>query len=127
MKAFIAKHKMRGPDRNFLILAKTKKDALAEFKLIKEREWGYQNKDFMEVEVDEFTVYGMDIVGSNYKPYKDSNTPSYFCFTPRFQVRFKDMGFFDPDRIILAETEPTYKRIIEIFKQQNKEMLQELF
>jgi len=129
MKAFLAVSSYKRPDKDVLILAKTKKDALVEFKSLKESMFHFfKTKDFKEVEIETLEVYGMDIISSNYKHYKDSDTPRYFCFEPRFQVRLKDFnGWHNPDQIVLAETEQTHKLMIETFKQQNKEMLSDLF
>lgn len=129
MKAFIATSIYTySRDEDILILAKTKKDAMTEFKRLRESTFMYKAKDFKEAEIETLEVYGMDIVSRNYKHYKDSNTPRHFCFEPRFQLRLKDdKRWNNPDQTILAETEQTYKLIIKIFKQQNKEMLLELF
>ncbi len=128
MKAFIAKSVYRySREKDILILAKTKLDATMEFKLLKEREGIYKTMDFKEVELENIEVYAMDITGRNYEHHKDSDTPRYYCFEPRYQVRLKVHRFFDPDQIVLAETEATYTHIVETFKQQNKEMLLELF
>ena len=47
MKAFIAAHTFRSREKDILILAKTKKDAMSEFKQIKELEFGYKSKDII--------------------------------------------------------------------------------
>jgi len=126
MKAFIAASAYRIPDKDVLILAKTKKDALVEFKSLKDSIFhNFKTKDFKEVEIKKLDVHGIDIIGHNYKHYKDSPTPRYYCFEPKYQVWLKDIRV--PDTVVLAETEATYKLMIETFKQQNKELLLELF
>ena len=85
MKAFLAKH-YRNTDKNILILAKTKKDALEDFYTAMTYEAFYKKKDFKTVNIKKLAVFGMDIHARDYLHAMAAGNPMYRCFEPSFQV-----------------------------------------
>lgn len=116
MKAFIAKNKHykgHSSERDYLIIASTKKAALEAF-VYRVSDWGYNylQKDVKEVDILEIEYRSLTIVPGNLEKFK---MPISDCFDIDVLVRV-DYGAFVIKNRIISEDEKTTKELIKLFK-----------
>ena len=122
MKAFIATSAGTNREKDFLVLAKSKRDALIEFKTIASGTYSkYKIKDFKEVKIYSFTILGMHI-GST--PVS-SNPSRILCLEFDYEISIE--AVMTPEKRYLAETEETYKLMANTFKSENEAIFSGLF
>ena len=122
MKVFLIKNKIDydREEHDHLIIAKTKKEAMVHFNDFKEHTFQtYLTKDFKELEVKDLKVSGLNI-----RPYFQKEAIDW-CFDIELSISLKEHVPYNKEMIV--ETEQTYKELIKMFKQQNKEFLKEYF
>ena len=120
MKVFLAKNKFQHGrnEHDYLIVAKTKKEAIERFNELKEYSFKtYLLKDFKEVETKDFGVFGLEIY-----PRKDQSITDSLEFS--LSIYFNE--YIEYNTYFIVETSTTYRALIKIFKDQNKEILADI-
>ncbi|MBN2769034.1 MAG: hypothetical protein JXQ68_08005 [Campylobacterales bacterium] len=109
MKAYIAKNKWR-EEKNYLVIAATKKEALAFFaSYIGGFGFNYLKKDFNEVKIKQMDLGSISIFPPNLESYGLSE-----CFTFNLQVKTDPYIYYEEQ--LISDDEATTKGLIKLFK-----------
>ncbi|MBN2965276.1 hypothetical protein JWV37_10825, partial [Sulfurospirillum sp. T05] len=102
---------------DYIIVAKTKKDALEAYRSL--GYLNYEKKDMREIALKEINILSLELIPRNME-YGFCN-----CFSFSLNVQLETpIAYKD---IIIPEAEATYKALIKLFKEQNKEFLKNHF
>ena len=122
MKAFIIKHKNNTyGEKNWLMLATSKKAALQDFQenIQPFCVYGYLKKNVVEVHIQSIDYLSLTLIPKNHKKYRLSD-----CFEFQIQVNTDYVKFYE--NMTISEDDKTTKELLKMFKTQHNDFYQSL-